>query len=988
VRLKDVGDASAQRLPRRARITAATLLILAVAAGALGLPEVPAIDRDVALVRGNEFSHPHIPPLRTTADGRVGISPKPNYGMVQFYALVPESFTTPFVGSPPGDRILAASTPYEVPETEFHGSDDTRRRHYALCDTTAEFHAAGELTSPYACGATGGDDCYDFVVITSSSFGFRSRKRQLWGTPVTVRVSNPKTVDAAIARVTTGAPRPGPLFQGEFFFETMTTSDGRLLSGRIATLDFEWVVPGTNEERRHYADLVYSFNAAREACDVGAWDTFYPISHAPHDPAINSRYGFAMHPFRDATGRTLPDGADLGISYPWIDRHGTNLFFTSVGALLTLDGRLSAGDGGKTRYPTRCIPNAQCSERVEYFDRTRGQGVVGLWTRGKMVLLDGLLNNTDYGLELDEGGHRLVELYRPGSGPRGDESGEVRVGTGRGSSDGSGPATYIGNANVVDSLENLFHALPQMQPVTPRDVTWIVNSGKASDEIAFDDWLDLDAFIVSEMVGATSYVDTGPGTGGIVYHDGWQGGAFGAPVRIQNAASALPQHWQVPDAGIAFGDVRLEPIALGGIRGKGLWLDGQSGVEYEIAEQRTSTEDVPWYLGIFLDSRFADDESERTLIGFPNGARISLRGRSRILYSRPDGTTAHQVDLVEPLPHGSWSHLGFQLLANRTGVVLYLDGFALDLAPADTDPLRLSPGSLFVGDDPRHPAGGVRGWIDNFIVIAREIGPELACNHAAGTLAALSEDTEPAPISSREWVEMARLYPPWAHERIRSRLAAQEGATATPYVCFHGYHGDYENHPASLPEHLRSVRRELTFPEGPLAYGRPRPDSSTNSFCLSCHSSDGRGGLGIGALAERPGEPMEDDPRRQPSQPLRRVFGNLPANWMGNGRPATAVVAPASGLKIDALLEGVIQPVEAGAALEPCAGDCDTNLNVTIGEITLAVRIALGGAPFGLCRRAFDCGPSDNCIGIAQLTRAVRNALDGCSPQNERARPR
>lgn len=964
----------------------AFLVHIATAVTGRALPDVPAIDRDVALVRAGEFTYPHIPPLRTTADGRVGVSPKPIDGMVRFYVLVPERITTPFIHSPPGDRILAGSRAFEVPESRFAagGQNDSRRRHYTLCDTTAEFHTVGELNSPYACGVARRDDCYDFVVITSTSSGSGSKERRLWGTLTTLRISDPKTADAAIAQITTAGPRPGPIIQAEYLFEPMTTGDGRLLTGQISTVDFEWLDPQTGDAHRHYVDTVYSFNATGEPCDVGGWNTFYPISHAHYDEAVNSRYGFAMYPFRDATGKTLPDGDDLGISYPWLDRKGRNLFFTSIGTTLSTSARLPPTDGSATRYPTRCLPESPCDVEIEFFDWTRGEGVAGLWTRGKMVLFDGILNNTDYGLQLADGAHRLVELYREGSGPDGDESGEVRIGTGRDSSSNvESPASYIGNTTIVDSLENLFHVRPELRPVTPGDVSWIVNSGKASDEIVFDDWLDRDAFIVSEMVGATSWKRTGPGRGTLLYYDGWRDGAFRDPVRIQNAATTPPERWRVPATGVAYGNVRLEPVALGGVRGKGLWLDGQSGIEYDIPEQSVDTDDIPWYVGIFLDSRFPDDASERTLIGFPDGGRILLRGRRALLYSRADGVT-QRVDLTEPLPFGSWTHLGFQLLPNGAGVTFYRDGFPFDSASADSNPgLRISPGTLCVGDDPRDSIGGVRGWIDRFIVIAREIGPELACNHAAGTLAGVSETGEPAVSSSRQWIDVARLYPPWAHERIRTQLNEDEPSAAAGYVCFHGYHRDHESLDGGFPPELHSVRDQLLFPEGPLAYGLPRPDSSANSFCRSCHSPEGKGGLTINALVQRPDLPMEDDPRRQPSQPLRRVFGNLPSDWLGDGRPANHVEAPPAGIKTDALLQGVIAPVES--LLPPsraCTGDCDANHTVTVDELVLAVGIALDTSPFASCRRGFDCGPSNSCVTVADLTRAITSALDGCPSLN------
>ena len=66
---------------------------------------------------------------------------------------------------------------------------------------------------------------------------------------------------------------------------------------------------------------------------------------------------------------------------------------------------------------------------------------------------------------------------------------------------------------------------------------------------------------------------------------------------------------------------------------------------------------------------------------------------------------------------------------------------------------------------------------------------------------------------------------------------------------------------------------------------------------------EGRGGLGVDALAIDPSTMVESDHRRQPSQPPRRVFGNIPASWIpaaeGPGSPAQPTQAPPEGVVID-----------------------------------------------------------------------------------------
>ena len=188
---------------------------------------------------------------------------------------------------------------------------------------------------------------------------------------------------------------------------------------------------------------------------------------------------------------------------------------------------------------------------------------------------------------------------------------------------------------------------------------------------------------------------------------------------------------------------------------------------------------------------------------------------------------------------------------------------------------------------------GARGWIDNFVVFAHDLNPELACNQAKGTLVALGPEVEAGLL------EGAGAYPQWAHAEI----AASADSEAELFACVHDYARDYGAHLDALPAGSSSVREAINFPEGPIRAGAPRPDSTTNAFCLSCHSEQGRGGLGLDALSYEPDLLAEDDPRRQPSQPPRRVFGNIPGGWIpageGPGSPAQPSQAPPEGAVID-----------------------------------------------------------------------------------------
>jgi hypothetical protein len=63
------------------------------------------------------------------------------------------------------------------------------------------------------------------------------------------------------------------------------------------------------------------------------------------------------------------------------------------------------------------------------------------------------------------------------------------------------------------------------------------------------------------------------------------------------------------------------------------------------------------------------------------------------------------------------------------------------------------------------------------------------------------------------------------------------------------------------------------------------------------------------------------------------------------------------------------------AATIGCMGDCDGNGNVTVAELVLSVSLVLGKA------RSASCSPfGEEQAGVAELMRAVQNALAGCPP--------
>jgi hypothetical protein len=335
-------------------------------------------------------------------------------------------------------------------------------------------------------------------------------------------------------------------------------------------------------------------------------------------------------------------------------------------------------------------------------------------------------------------------------------------------------------------------------------------------------------------------------------------------------------------------------VALGGIKGKGFWLDGSNRINYSVPDQRNKAiADYPWYISLFVDPRLAGNEGKPvTLVKFPDGSEIRVMASNgsvrRVQYLKGATLMADVGLFAKP----GWRHLAWQLEPGNRTVTMLVDGFPRHRKTFSEPLFQMQRGALIVGGT-GSPSSSFRGWLDDFKVLAQKPNPEVACNHARGTLVAIDYQ--------EQWLNVAGKYPDWAHQDV-ARVAGGNTAGSGKYACFHDYSQDWGAHLANIPDGTRGLREAINFPEGPLRYGQPRPDSTSNAFCLACHHDAGKSGLTIEALAYRPIN-VEDDERRQPSQPPQRVFGNLPANWIapghGLGSPSHSDVAPAQGAKID-----------------------------------------------------------------------------------------
>jgi len=952
------------------------------------IPESPAIWREVTGVIKNtsgvpQFTRPHMPGLRVTSDGRVGVIVEgggTEGSTPRFALMMPEKMGQPFLlNSSYGPN---AANSHTMSSTSFKWMDGYASAYASRLQYTdgvkGVSHAALWNDSPPTVNANG-QDVYDIKVFVSSNTNVNDvRRTQFFVTPIRIIVSNPKTPNAVISSITkTGTTLAGPEFPFHAqAFEPVVCGDGRLLIIRVGSNSMPWTNPNTSVvQPAQGCDIVYSYYPTGSTADPTQWTNLIPITFAPSDTRINNKFGFAMAPFRDAEGTLIPPGEDIGASYPWIDRDAKNLFIEAINDTLHYN---VSGNWNNSRYPQTAAPEEPASYLGEDGGKHQGVSFLGLWSHGKLVQIDNLNNDMDYAIGLGDSGNgpqqRLVSLFEPNSGPYGNESGWLRLGYGRATS--KMPVGENDNGNIIDSLENLLNYRKHFFPLTTRDVVWPLTNGKQTDELAFDDYVDPDAFIVANMNGLLTFNVTGAlassGGNSLVHHSGWNNSTktFNQPVKLQNAATAPTTKWVTPKHGLVIGNGRLEPAATGGVHGKGFYMNGSIGLEFTVDAQPQSVSSKNWYMGLFVDCRHTDDGVERRLLTFPDGTSVRLIGRRQVVYANSAGviinritlppviTTTPANDLLDDLlPDRGWAHLAFQVRKGGCEVDFHLNGILYHRwQDVYTSLFQLPPGKLTIGKPASVSVTGFEGWVDEFKVFAHAVDYETACNHAGGTLIGL-----PSAYTGEWKSRFADRYPTWAHEEI-SKVLANQGETAYPrYANYYHYMMDHGAHRNNLPAGTVSLRTSIHFPEGPLFHNAPRPDSVSNQFCLSCHHDAGQGGLDLAALELDDMLLAREDSRRQPMQPPRRIHGRIPAGLIDTtNQPASLTDLPAGGKLIDewmlpsyagpavtqsftvvdATTGRDLMPLTNGAVIDPARlGSTNltirANLNTAQGSVTL-----------------------------------------------------
>lgn len=903
----------------------------------ISTPEIPLVNRVVTPVNKAEgFRKPLLPPLRLTRDGRIGLVPGTGgvdgqQAPLRIMLNRPEALTKHFLDNSPGIPSIDPEI-WEVKDHSKWNLPGSKITHFnSICEDRTK---PPSQLNPTRCG---NDDCYKFTLVgsavedtftTSGQNGLEGGYRtlympqlesgdRLYSREVTIRVSQPKTRQAKITSVEfSDEYKVSPIRQG-VLFEPNTPADGRIFVARRQGLPLVWRHRTTGKMHAGSYETVYAVAPeTAKACDVTAWGDLRPISHAPFDPLVNSRYSFAKYPFRDPMGNLIPDGADIKGTYPWLDTDARMLSLMISDANLFRNGVLPASATAvfDSRFNARCV-HAGCAPNDTNEKANIAQfTVMGAWSKGKMILFDNTVNYADFRIDLANAVE--LDLYQPGSAlpSTSNKSASVELGAYRevgtetkfdeyvtlksesGSPvlgrDGRAQKYLLKNTSLFDSIEHRMNYNPFMKPTRPHDVVWLVSSGATSDELNFDDMLNNNAFIISEMVAAYSWVNDSKFR--MTGFDGWHelSGTFTRQVKVQNGATTLSNSWIVPAAGDV-SNGRIEPVGNGGVKGKGMYFNGENTlIRYEIAgAQPKPLESSDWLHSLFLDARGLTEGAERVILSFPDQSRLTMTmadAGSKVRFNAYDrlGKKAEAFLLPASMVTERWLHLG--LLKSSAGLItFYVNGYPYkQLCPTGDSLFAMKGGTLVLGGTANTVANqrAFKGWMDDYKVFSYKPDPETICNLAHGTLV--------VPGSNQNLATQAGLYSADMHGSISKALALRGQQTYASYACFmDNPNADRTAVKHRVPADVVSIRDRIHFPEGPLHHDAPRPDSTTNEFCLACHSSEDRiAGLTVEALRLRE-IPAKSDPRRQPLQAPPFITGNLPAEFLASIHSKSDAVA-------------------------------------------------------------------------------------------------
>ena len=543
---------------------------------------------------------------------------------------------------------------------------------------------------------------------------------------------------------------PGEHWDGSFqsatrrFFEPATTADGRLIIVNAGPT------------------LAYSYTSGTP-CHWTGWRFFKPVSCMPWDNNITQNYDIgksqltctgpcAMQAFRDPFGNNIPKGQFIAGAYPWIDREGKNLFFSYQNK--ARDHYTASNTNPPGLAPD---PDIKPGKMVS---------MLGAWTRGKIVTLDNGFNYSDFG------------------GPAGDLV-EFELPLYENLSIWTRPKA----SRSIFSAEQTLNYFEAMTPAMPFDIVWKLSSDTQRNvEVAFDEYLMDSAFVVAHMNAPIeeNVADDPFPKDGFVATDPSQEFRFGGnplfyfkenPL-LQNAATTHPSvsasALRPPSSLRIRGGARIEPLGLGGVLGKGVYLDGYND-HFDMGFQNAFQNNSDWFFGAWLDSRESDPTAVRTVFFFPDLSWIGISQDRILTFNSSAGAFADPYKEIQlnsvSIPDGKYFHFGVKIVTKNAQRKLsfFINGTKLNLSPRnivypvggasppfdDGFSMEINylggqswflvgdPGtSLQAPNDTFSPRKPFKGWVDEFRIHAlgnaekssSNYFDEFICNLALGTL--------------------------------------------------------------------------------------------------------------------------------------------------------------------------------------------------------------------------------------------------------------
>ncbi len=626
--------------------------------------------------------------------------------------------------------------------------------------------------------------------------------------------------------------------------EPTTTADGMLLI--------------VNDSRKK--NLMYSYNDVGP-CDARGWHTFYPISRAYLDPNVNTRYGFAIRQMRKSSGELYAPGETVKGLYPWVDRKGNNLLYSTHGYK---DGlKLYKTDSG-----------AQFSADAK-FDRQNTAGVIvmGSWTNWKEVVPDNGLNHTDFTFkEYNKNTRFNLKMYRY-----------------------SNKTVLPVGSRRMNSVEHVFNHYDVMTPLSPFDVVWMVSSSENRNaELVFDEYMNPDALVVAHMNSPITYQNNGSNEYGskIAYpRDGFKpysgsgdefkgiyNYAFAETPRLQNASTIAHQARLYLKGGAI-----VPPIAEGGVLGKGVYLDGEN----DRIEIENMPQDAPnYYLGLWVNPHRPN--SPQTLYQFASGSQIVV-SESIVSFVTPDGVVEASVNISGHLPENSFSgahyfHLGISCdgFSGEGVVTIFINGNVVgtDIVKADYSLANESGEAFTVSQRVANSSyAPYKGYLDELRIyrLREEIFTtgyfeEYACNLAMGSL---------SQTNGCEQIDLLH-----SEDVDENGVGRGNDFPLQAYLNKNCGNAVHKNHGLNC-------RRGVTFEieDKHLVATMPRPDFSSTPFCLTCHVSQAHPvpGLRLDALSTGLVS-SQNDHRRQPMMWPQWLSGRVP-------QVGDDILSPMEGLK-------------------------------------------------------------------------------------------